>query len=102
MKKFYISVLIISMMMTGFGCAISKLPGFGHTAGNIAGHGPDGQTGAYANPVTIGIDFFIARQSAINLKLNLCGHDTDINDPEIPIQFDAGKIGPLVRYNYYF
>lgn len=102
MKKFCISVLIMSMMMTGFGCAVCKLPGFGHTAGNIADYGPDCQTGAYANPITTGIDFFITRRYAINLKLNLCGQDTDINAPEIPIQFDAGKIGPLVRYKYYF
>ncbi len=102
MKKFYISILIMSIMMPGFGCAISKLPGFGHSGGNINDYGKDRQTGAYANPITTGIDFFITRQYAINLKLDLCGQETDINDPETPIQFNAGKIGPLLRYKYYF
>ena len=80
MKKFYISILIISMMMPGFGCAISKLPGFGHSAGNIAGYCPDRQTGAYAKPITTGIDFFITRQYAINLNSIYAGK-TPISTP---------------------
>jgi hypothetical protein len=89
-------------MIPGYGCAICKLPAFGHNAGNIADHRPDRQTGAYANPITTGIDFFIIRNYAINLKLNLCGQDTDINAPETAMQFDAGTIGPLVHCKYYF
>lgn len=100
--KRYISALILFMVTAGYGCTGFKVPVFQDNINNISGYDSDRTTGKYSNPLTTGIDFFISRNYSINLRLNLCGQDNEIDLHETPIRFDPGKIGPIVDCRYYF
>ena len=102
MKRFYIFILIIFLMTLGYGCTVCKLPAFPDNTGNMGGCGSGRQAGGYSNPITTGIDFFIARNHAINLRLNLSGQDSGIHPQETRLCFDPGKIGPVIGFKYYF
>ncbi len=101
MKK-YIPALIIFMMTTGYGCAVSKLPVFSDNTGTIFCYNSDKQKGGYPNPITTGIDFFITQNYAINLRLNLFGQGNELDAQETWLRFDSDKICPIVDCKYYF
>jgi len=100
--KRYISALIIFMVTTSYGCAVFKLPTFSDNTGSISGYDSDSHSDGYSNPITTGIDFFITKNSVINLRLNIHGQDNEIDCRETPLRFDSEKIGPMVDCKYYY